>query len=98
VKKPCSLDLPERAMVRLAGGESAQVVAAALNIAVSSVINWGGQRVTFWQRRSGTHGRSPPLRHQRRAPPLREQYRRLAWPSLRGPPLTQWALKTWITV
>ena len=63
--KPYSLDLRERAMARLVAGESSSVVAAALNVAVSSVIEWGGPRATVWQRRAGTHGRSSAFRHQR---------------------------------
>jgi putative transposase len=38
--KPYSMDLRERAMVRLAAGESTEAVAAALDISVSSVIKW----------------------------------------------------------
>lgn len=41
--KPYSMDLRERAMARLAAGESSSVVAAALNIAVSSVIKWAAR-------------------------------------------------------
>lgn len=38
--KPLSMDLRERAMTRVAAGESVRVVAAALSIAPSSVVKW----------------------------------------------------------
>ncbi len=38
--KPLSMDLRERAMARVAAGESVRVVAAALSIAPSSVVKW----------------------------------------------------------
>ncbi len=41
--KPYSMDLRERAMARLAAGESAHKVAEALSVAVSSVIKWAGR-------------------------------------------------------
>ena len=47
--KPYSMDLRERAMARVAAGESARTVAAALQVSVSSVIKWA-QR----QRRTGS--------------------------------------------
>jgi transposase len=47
--KPYSMDLRERAMVRIAAGESARTVAAAFQVSVSSVVKWA-QR----QRRTGS--------------------------------------------
>jgi Transposase and inactivated derivatives len=47
--KPLSMDLRERALARLASGESVRVVAAALSVAPSSVVKWS-QR----QRSSGS--------------------------------------------
>jgi transposase len=47
--KPYSLDLRERAMRRVAAGESAHSVAAVLKVSVSSIIKWA-QR----QRRTGS--------------------------------------------
>jgi putative transposase len=45
--KPYSMDLRERAMKRLAAGETSRTVAAALDVAVSSVIKWSArQRLT----------------------------------------------------
>src|ERR1700732_300895 len=41
--KPYSMDLRERAMARVAAGESSSRVAAALSIAVSSVIKWAAR-------------------------------------------------------
>ena len=41
--KPYAMDLGERAMARLAAGESSSRVAAALSIAVSSVIKWAAR-------------------------------------------------------
>ena len=38
--KPYSMDLRERAAARLAAGESTGMVAAALNISISSVVKW----------------------------------------------------------
>ena len=47
--KPYSMDLRERAMRRVAAGESAHSVAAVLKVSASSIIKWG-QR----QRRTGS--------------------------------------------
>jgi len=47
--KPYSMDLRERAMARVAAGESARTVAVVLQVSVSSVIKWA-QR----QRRTGS--------------------------------------------
>ena len=47
--KPYSMDLRERAMRRVAAGESARSVAAVLKVSASSVIKWA-QR----QRRTGS--------------------------------------------
>jgi len=47
--KPYSMDLRERAMRRVAAGESAHSVAAVLKVSVSSIIKWA-QR----QRRTGS--------------------------------------------
>ena len=41
--KPYSMDLRQRAMARLARGETTYVVAAALDVAVSSVIKWAAR-------------------------------------------------------
>lgn len=38
--KPYSMDLRERAMARLSAGETSREVAAALDVAVSSVVKW----------------------------------------------------------
>ena len=38
--RPLSMDLRERAMVRLAAGESVRAVAAALSVSASSVVKW----------------------------------------------------------
>src|SRR3977135_978502 len=40
MRKPYSMDLRERAMRRVAAGESARSVAAVLKVSVSSVIKW----------------------------------------------------------
>ena len=42
--KPYSMDLRERAMVRLAAGETSREAAAALSVAVSSVIKWAARQ------------------------------------------------------
>jgi putative transposase len=47
--KPYSMDLRERAMARVAAGESARTVAAALDVSVSSVVKW-----TQRQRQTGS--------------------------------------------
>jgi transposase len=44
--KPYSMDLRDRAMARLAAGESSRVVAA-LKVAVSSVIKWAARERRF---------------------------------------------------
>ena len=41
--KPYSMDLRQRAMARLAAGETTYEVAEALRVAVSSVIKWAAQ-------------------------------------------------------
>ena len=47
--KPYSIDLRERAMARLASGATSREVAAAFDVAVSSVIKWASR-----QRRTGS--------------------------------------------
>ena len=47
--RPCSMDLRQRAMARLARGESVRQVAAALDVAPSSVVKW-----SQLQRRTGS--------------------------------------------
>ena len=47
--KPYSMDLRERAMRRVAAGESAHSVAAVLKVSVSSIIKWAPR-----QRRTGS--------------------------------------------
>lgn len=42
--KPYSMDLRERAMARLEAGETSYEVAAALKVAVSSVIKWAARK------------------------------------------------------
>jgi putative transposase len=44
--KPYSMDLRERAMARLAEGETSYEVAEALSVAVSSVIKWAARDLT----------------------------------------------------
>jgi len=62
--KPYSMDLRERAMARLAAGESSRVVAAALNVAVSSIIKWAARERRFGSVAPG-RGRPSSLRHLR---------------------------------
>jgi putative transposase len=59
--KPYSMDLRERAMARLAAGESCGVVAAALNIAVSSVIKWAARERRFGSVAPGRMGGHRPF-------------------------------------
>lgn len=59
--KPYSMDLRERAMARLAAGESSGVVAAALNIAVSSVIKWAARERRFGSVAPGRMGGHRPF-------------------------------------
>ena len=42
--RPLSMDIRERAMARLAAGESTRTTAAALQVAVSSVVKWSQRR------------------------------------------------------
>ena len=42
--KPYSMDLRERALTRLEEGETSYEVAAALKVAVSSVIKWAARK------------------------------------------------------
>jgi putative transposase len=59
--KPYSMDLRERAMARLAAGESSRVVAAALNVAVSSVIKWAARERQFGSVAPGCMGGHRPF-------------------------------------
>ncbi len=53
--RPLSMDLRERAMVRLASGESVRSVAAALSVSPSSVVKWSKRlRETAARRRVGS--------------------------------------------
>jgi len=59
--KPLSMDLRERAMARLAAGESVRAVASALSIAPSSVVKWSQRlRVTGSAAPGKTGGHVPP--------------------------------------
>jgi len=59
--KPYSLDLRERAMAWLVTGESSSVVAAALNVAVSSVIKWAARERQFGSAALGRMGGHRPF-------------------------------------
>jgi len=59
--KPYSMDLRERAMARLAAGESSRVVAAALNVAVSSIIKWAARERRFGSVAPGRMGGHRPF-------------------------------------
>lgn len=59
--KPLSMDLRERAMARVAAGESVRAVAAALSIAPSSVVKWSHRlRATGSVAPGKTGGHVPP--------------------------------------
>lgn len=58
--KALSMDLRERAMARLSGGESVRQVAAALDVAPSSVVKWSQRlRETGSCAPAGTGGHPP---------------------------------------
>jgi putative transposase len=59
--KPYSVDLRERAMARLAAGDISSVVAAALNVAVSSVIKWAARERRFGSVAPGRMGGHRPF-------------------------------------
>lgn len=59
--KPYSMDLRERAMARLAAGESSARVAAALNVSVSSVIKWAARRRRLGSAAPGRMGGHRPF-------------------------------------
>ena len=59
--KPYSLDLREQAMAWLAAGESSSVVAAALSVAVSSVIKWAARERQFGSVAPGRMGGHRPF-------------------------------------
>jgi len=59
--KPYSLDLRERAMARIVAGESSRVVAAALNVAVSSVLKWAARGQQFGSAAAGRRGGHRPF-------------------------------------
>jgi len=60
VGKALSMDLRERAMARLSGGESVRQVAAALDVAPSSVVKWSQRlRETGSCAPAGTGGHPP---------------------------------------
>jgi len=59
---PLSMDLRKRAMARLARGESTRTVAAALGVAVSSVVKWSQrQRATGSCAPAKMGGNYPPV-------------------------------------
>ena len=66
--KSLSMDIRERAMRRLASGESTRHVAAALEVAVSSVVKWS-------QRMRATGSVAPAKRGGRRPPVLKAEDR-----------------------
>jgi len=59
--RPHSMDLRERAMSRLAAGQTSYEVAAALNVAVSSVIKWAERRRKTGSAAPGTMGGHRPF-------------------------------------
>jgi putative transposase len=59
--KPYSMDLRERAMARVAAGESSAKVAAALKVAVSSVIKWAARQRRLGSVAPGRMGGHRPL-------------------------------------
>ena len=54
--RPLSMDLRERAMARLAAGESIRTVAAALSISPSSVVKWSQRLRTMGSAAPGRIG------------------------------------------
>jgi hypothetical protein len=52
------MHLRERAMARLAAGESTRVVAIALKVAVSSVIKWSARALSCWRDANSVAGRT----------------------------------------
>jgi putative transposase len=59
--RPLSMDLRERAVARLAAGESSRAVAAALSVAPSSVVKWSQRmRATGSVAPGKTGGHVPP--------------------------------------
>jgi putative transposase len=60
--KPYSMDLRQRAMDRLAAGETSYEAAAALKVAVSSVIKWAARQRATGSAAPGKMGGHRPLR------------------------------------
>lgn len=59
--RPYSMDLRERAMDRLAAGETSREVSAALRVAVSSVIKWAQRKRATGSAAAGKMGGHRPL-------------------------------------
>jgi transposase len=59
--KPYSMDLRERAMTRLEAGETSYAVAAALQVAVSSVIKWAAANAGWAARHPAKWAATAPI-------------------------------------
>ncbi len=68
--KPYSMDLRERAMRRVAAGESAHSVAAVLKVSASSVIKWAQRQRRTGSFAPGKDGRASVASPIGRAPDL----------------------------
>lgn len=82
---PLSMDLRERAMARLAAGESTREAAAALDIAVSSVVKWSQrQRATGSCAPAKMGGNNPPVLKEKDRAYIRRRLAGEAHATLRG--------------
>ncbi len=59
--RPLSMDIRERAMARLAAGETVRQIAAALQVGASSVVKWSGRQRTHGSVAPGQMGGHRPL-------------------------------------
>jgi putative transposase len=82
---PLSMDLRKRAMARLAAGESTREVAAALDVAVSSVVKWSQrQRSTGSCAPARMGGNNPPVLKEKDRAFIRQRLAGEAHATLRG--------------
>jgi len=83
--RPLSMDLRERAMARLEDGESVREVAAALEVAVSSVVKWSLRlRATGSCAPKKMGGNNPPVLKERDRDYIRMRFRTEAHATIRG--------------
>lgn len=83
--RPLSMDIRERAMAKLAVGQSVRAVAEALDVAVSSVVKWSQrQRATGSCAPARMGGNNPPVLKEKDREFIRRRLAGEAHATLRG--------------